>query len=124
MSWSDAGNYGTIDGLHIEGSSVSATKKRGIYIGAISGGTSENYAIYAAGGDVYIADNIGIGVEDAKAQIHGSGSTILGAANSAVNDADLGNGQVNIWVDEAANNLTFKVKYSDGTVKSGTVSLS
>ena len=125
VSWTNTGTYGTVEGLHIGESSVAATNKRGIYIGAISGGTSENYAIYAAGGDVYIADNIGIGVADAKAQIHGTGSTIVGADTGAVADGDLGAGQVNIWVDEAGNSLKFKVKYSDGTtIKTGSIALS
>ena len=44
--------------------------------------------------------------------------------NAALASAVLGNGQMQIWVDEVGNNLTFKVKYSTGTVKSGTVALS
>ena len=43
--------------------------------------------------------------------------------NAAILPAALGNGQMQIWVDETGNNLTFQVKYSTGTVKSGTVAL-
>jgi hypothetical protein len=70
-------------------------------------------------------DSIGIGLAAPKAKLHSTVSTILGCENAAKVDGDLGNSQVNIWVDEAGNNLTFKVKYSNGTtVKSGTVALS
>ncbi len=66
----------------------------------------------------------GIGVAAPKTKLHSSVSTILGVANAANADADLGAGEVNIWVDEANNALNFKVKYSDGiTVKSGSVAL-
>lgn len=44
------------------------------------------------------------------------------AANTAAPaDASLDNGDVAFWVDEATNDLKVKVKYSGGTVKSGTV---
>ncbi|MEZ5942929.1 MAG: hypothetical protein R3C18_16170 [Planctomycetaceae bacterium] len=68
--------------------------------------------------------NIGLGVGTPMAKLHSTGSTILGAANSAAADADLSGGQVNISVDQTNNLLKFKVKYSNGTVKSGSVSLS
>lgn len=73
-----------------------------------------------------VADSgfIGIGTGDPKTTLHSTGSTIVGVANAATADANLGAGQVNIWVNEATNSLTFKVKYADGTtVKSGTVAL-
>jgi len=66
---------------------------------------------------------LGLGTIDPKAKLHATESTIVGCASAAVADADLGNNQVNIWVDEAGSKLTFKVKFSNGTVKSGTVAL-
>lgn len=42
---------------------------------------------------------------------------------AATADGDMQNRQVNMWVNEDTDELTFKVKYSDGTIKSGTVSL-
>lgn len=49
---------------------------------------------------------------------------VLGCSDSAESDSDLRNSEVNIYVNESTHKLTFKVKYSDGTVKSGTVTLS
>ena len=45
------------------------------------------------------------------------------APGTAPADADLWNNSVSIWLDQANNNLVVKVKYSNGTVKSGTVAL-
>lgn len=66
---------------------------------------------------------VGINKEMPKTRLHSTGSTILGVNSSANADVDLSNGEVNIWVDETNDELEFKVKYSNGTVKSGTVSL-
>lgn len=50
--------------------------------------------------------------------------TKIKLAVSAPADADVATSSVVAWVDETANELTFKVKYADGTtVKSGTVAL-
>jgi hypothetical protein len=42
---------------------------------------------------------------------------------TAPDSALLDNGHVTMWVDEMLNTLNFKLKYSDGTVKSGSVAL-
>ena len=68
-------------------------------------------------------DRVGIGIATPSAKLHGVSSTIVGCAASAVTDGSMGNSQLNFWVNEGSNNLVFKVKYSDGTVKSGTVAL-
>ena len=47
----------------------------------------------------------------------------LGAPSSAPTDADLDNGQMSAWLDEVGNLLTIRVRYSDGTLKTGTVAL-
>ena len=69
------------------------------------------------------AGNVGIGVEDPRAKLHATVSTILGCAPSPAQDTDLNNNEVNIWHDESTNKLKFKVKYSDGTVKNGELAL-
>jgi len=82
------------------------------------------YAIYSLDdGRVYFEGDVGIGTDDPKAQLHSTTSTIVGAASAAIANADLGNSQVNIYVDEAGNQLCFKVKYSNGTVKTGCIPL-
>lgn len=54
----------------------------------------------------------------------GTKRAFLGAPNSAAADATLVNGQITFYLNQAANTLVVKAKYSDGTVKTGTVSLS
>lgn len=48
---------------------------------------------------------------------------LIGAPNTAIADADLVDGQISFYLDEGGNTLTVKVKYSTGTVKTGTVAL-
>lgn len=67
--------------------------------------------------------NVGVNTSAPKATFHSTGSTILGAANAAISSANMGNSQVNVWVNESTNALTFQVKYSSGTVKNGTIAL-
>lgn len=71
-----------------------------------------------------IVSDVGIGgVTDPKATLHSSGSTILGTANTTIDDADIGNNQTNIYLDETNNKLKFRVRKSDGTYKTGEISL-
>lgn len=79
--------------------------------------------VVAGSGDSSFSGNVGVGVSAPNAKLHGTESTIVGVNSSAVADGDLGNGEVNFWVDETNDKLVFKVKYSDGTVKSGSVDL-
>jgi len=86
----------------------------------VTGSSSSNRAervVVKSGG------NVGIGTSDPKALLHSTGSTIVGAASAANADADLGNNQCNMWLNEATNALTFKCKYSTGAIKSATVTL-
>jgi len=68
--------------------------------------------------------SFGIGTPNPIAQLHATGSTIVGVANVPISSSNVGNSQVNIWVNEGSNQLSFQVKYSNGTIKNGTVSLS
>jgi len=58
------------------------------------------------------------------AQILAGTPNVAAAPATAPADSVLSSGQFTVWVNESTNELTFKVKYSDGTtVKSGTVAL-
>ena len=67
---------------------------------------------------------IGIGTSEPHVRFHSTGSTIVGVDYIQCPPENMGNGQLNFWVDETNHKLKFKVKYSDGTVKNGEVSLS
>lgn len=54
----------------------------------------------------------------------GSLRLFAGVPTTAPADANFHVNQVSIWLNESGNLLTFKVKYSSGTTKSGTVALS
>lgn len=101
-------------------------------------------------GDSYFLNNLAIGVSSAAARldVKGSGSTsstktalfqnsasvsaltikddlycIFRAKNAVIPDADLANNELSFYIEEASNDLHFKVKYSTGTVKIGKVNL-
>jgi hypothetical protein len=48
---------------------------------------------------------------------------IFRAKDAAIPDADLANNELTFYIEEATNDLHFKVKYSTGTVKSGKINL-
>lgn len=48
---------------------------------------------------------------------------LFNVMTSAIADGDMQPRQVNMWVNESTDKLTFKVKYSGGNIKSGEVSL-
>lgn len=51
------------------------------------------------------------------------GRVILDAPNAAPQDSFLANGEVTFYLDQSANKLMARVKYSDGTLKTGEVAL-
>ncbi len=52
-----------------------------------------------------------------------NGRMTFGVANTPPNDSDIPNQQVSIWLDEGAPQLVFRVRMSDGSLKTGTLAL-
>lgn len=52
-----------------------------------------------------------------------SQAAVLRVETAAYGDDFMGKGEINAWVDESGHKLMFRVKYSDGTLKSGEVAL-
>ncbi len=73
-------------------------------------------------GNLQFNGKLGVG-KAPVADLHTTGNTSVGAPTSALADGSMGNGEVHFWIDESGNNLNFKVKYSNGTVKSGAIAL-
>lgn len=60
---------------------------------------------------------------DGRAILGDGSRAMIGAPNSAPNDALLPTSSISFYLDQVANNLKVRVKYSDGTFKTGTVAL-
>lgn len=58
-----------------------------------------------------------------KFRIKGDSRILIGVPNSAPTDADISNSFATAYLDQAANKLHFRVRYSDGTYKTGEVAL-
>lgn len=56
-------------------------------------------------------------------KVKDDGYCILKANNAAIASGDLGNNEMSFYIDEATNHCVVKVKYSSGTVKTGTFNL-
>ena len=119
------------------------------YVLMASGSTNKT-AFYAGYGNYFI-DNVAIGdtyTFTEKFRVKGSGSTsatttalfqnsasvsalkvkddgycILKANNAAIASGDLANNEMSFYIDEGTNHCVVKVKYSSGTVKTGTFNL-
>ncbi len=50
-----------------------------------------------------------------------NGRMLYGVANSAPNDGDIPNGHMTAYLDELGNNLIWRIRFSDGTLKTATL---
>ena len=70
--------------------------------------------------------NVGIGTTSPQGALHvAGGNSLLTALNSqAIVDGNMSNSNMQFWINESTNALTVRVKYSTGTLKTGTIALS
>jgi hypothetical protein len=80
----------------------------GVYIAAMTQGAVQSWNIFSAG---------------ATSKNKLEGRLFQGTPNSAPTDSHLGNGQISAYLDEAANKIKWRARYSDGTLKTGEVAL-
>jgi len=86
--------------------------------GKTAGGTYVDFLKVESGGYRCI-----MGVTGSRTKIVSNDSALLPFPTSAVSDANHDAKTWTVWVDETAHTLNFKVKYSGGTVKSGSIAL-
>jgi hypothetical protein len=99
---------------NLNGVWIKATNTIGV-IQAISQDNSVNQDLYLS------STNTGARVDNIK--LLGSGYNLNKINTSALADGSHANSEMSFWVDESGNTLNFKVKYSSGTVKSGSIAL-
>lgn len=88
--------------------------------------TAGNDLIFASGAGVNSSEangNLIFAVGDQERIKMRDGGITQHAPDAALDDADLLNSQIHFFLDEGGDKLMVKVKYSDGTVKSGEVAL-
>jgi autotransporter adhesin len=90
-----------------------ASASKGIAVGQGATADQANSVALGDGVDTTAASQVNIGTK----------RLMVGCPTTNAPDADFINGQMSWAVDEGTNTLIFKVKYSGGTFKSGTVPL-
>lgn len=108
--------------LEVETNASATAGNRFAGVQSADGTSTRSLILNRQGGNVGIGSAFGTGVVPAT-KLHGTESTILGVAGSAVSSALMGGNQVNLWIDEGANALNLQVKYSGGTVKTASIAL-
>lgn len=90
------------------------------------GGTTMDLQIPAFFGDA-ITGTMGFSGLSVKStgesQVTAGARWIESCPSTGPTDANIANGQYSVWVNESSNLLTFRVRYSSGTYKTGTIAL-
>lgn len=68
--------------------------------------------------------NVGIANAANNFPLHINGRICFGVPDFAPIDGDIGDSQVSVWLDEGTNELTFRVRDSGSTLKTGSISVS
>ncbi len=135
--WLRGGSYNTLLGSNISvGRGANTDFDRNTVIGYNAGynlaGSRNVFLGFGAGYSETGSDRLYIANSTANVLIYGEFDTaklkfnarvLQNAPATAPDDADLANGQVSFYLDEAGNNLKVRVRYSNGTLKTGTVAL-
>jgi hypothetical protein len=104
---------GTSHGVHGQ---CSSTSGRGVF-GLVTATSGLNYGVY---GRTDSPSGYGVLCEG---RFKSTGRSFLGAPNSAPGSGSLSNGMLSFYLDEANNRLRIRVRYSNGTLKTGSVAL-
>lgn len=128
------GNYHTYAYALVTATDVTSTSMDSTYSIGVMGNLAESGAnmqpnvLYVFSGTAFTLPT-GTSIECANGQLITTGAFVIrgyvmqGVLNAAIADVNFVNSSMNAWVDEAGNSLKFKVKYSNGTIKTGSVAL-
>ena len=109
--------------IAIGGGGCDASGGASLAIGVSAAALHEQATAVGASARTTNTNQVQLGTGSASGLAGVAARVVMGAPNSAIADADLANGQISFYLDEGGNTLTVKVKYSTGTVKTGTVAL-
>jgi hypothetical protein len=113
----------------VVGSTTTPNEKFEVHGGSILIQNNQSYKAEDTSGTNHVLafidtnDLVNFGNTSLRSSIRSLDVVKIDAPSSAPADATMSNGEVAFWLDESGNNLSFKVKYSSGTVKNGSVAV-